>query len=124
MDGFIVKQPFGHWIIEGKKEWELRSRAPPKEKIKKDILLLSSGYALGKIMITDYWEANKDALIKNILKHKSETNILDDNYISNVWEIDVIEKFSAPKKYVHPAGARIWVKNVSFNHQEEISNFF
>ena len=52
MDGLIIKEPFASMIIDGGKIWELRSREPPKNKIKSKIALLSHGKVLGTIEIT------------------------------------------------------------------------
>ena len=124
MDGLIVKQPFGDLIIDGKKTWELRSKSAPKKKLNREILLLSSGFALGKIKIKKCFEANKKEIIANQKKHKSNINgLIDENYF-HVWEVNVIEKFSKPKKYSHPLGARIWVKNVDYKKQVTLSHFF
>ena len=124
MDGLIVKQPFAEMIASGKKTWELRSRSAPKEKINKEILLLSSGYALGKIKIKKCFESNKKEIIQNHKKHLSGVNLDSENIYSHVWEVSVIKKFSKPKKYSHPMGARVWVKNVDFQKQSSILYFF
>lgn len=123
MEGLIVKQPYAKLIIDGKKEWELRSRCPPSKKLSKELYLLSSGKVLGKIKIETHWVANKKDLEKNIDKHCSETSFLPKHHVSHVWKVQVIKKFSKPKKYVHPTGARVWVKNVSFKPQPSILNF-
>lgn len=123
MDGLIVKQPYATLIAEGKKKWELRSRQPPKDKIKHEIFLLSSGYALGKIKIVNHWLANKKELEKHIDKHHSSVTFLEDGFESNVWEINVITTYQKPKKYFHPIGARVWVNNVSFKRQPMLNDF-
>lgn len=123
MDGLIVKQPYASLIAEGKKKWELRSREPPQSKIKHEIYLLSSGFALGKIKIIDHWLANKKDLAKNSKKHHLSTTFLEDDFETNVWEIDIVKSFFNPKPYCHPMGARVWVNNVSFNQQPSLSDF-
>lgn len=123
MNGLIVKQPFASLIIDGHKEWEIRSRSAPKEKINKEILLLSSGLVLGRVVITKCWEADKNILEKNKTKHLSDTEAMDDDQILHVWQIDVKEKFVQPKKYSHPMGARVWVNDVDLTHQKKILHF-
>lgn len=123
MEGLIVKQPYAELIINGEKEWELRNRCPPSKKLSKELYLLSSGKVLGKIKIETHWIANKKDLEKNIDKHCSETSFLPKHHVSHVWKIQVTKKFSKPKKYVHPTGARVWVNNVSFKPQPSILNF-
>jgi len=124
MEGLIVKQPFAELIIDGKKTWELRSKSAPKKKINKEILLLSSGFALGKIKIKKCFEATKKEIIKNPKKHQSNINGLTNENYFHVWEVNVTKKFSNPKKYSHPLGARIWVKNVDFKKQVTLSHFY
>lgn len=123
MDGLIVKQPYASLIAEGKKEWELRSRQPPKDKIKNEILLLSSGYVLAKIKIVDHWLADKQDLEKFVEKHHSPVTFLEDDFESNVWEINVVYFYQKPQKYLHPTGARVWVNNVSFERQPSLNDF-
>ena len=92
MEGLIVKQPFASYIIDEKKEWELRNRPPPSTKLKKEILLLSSGFVYGKIKINNFWYASKKELERHKKKHLSETKFLDIDHYSVVWEIEVIKK--------------------------------
>ena len=123
MEGLIVKSPYAELIIDGKKEWELRGRCPPSSKLNKELYLLSSGKALGKVKINAHWAATKRDLEQNMEKHQSETLFLSEHHISHVWQIKVVEKFAHPKKYVHPMGARVWVLNVLFVKQQSISDF-
>ncbi len=123
MEGLIVKQPFAEMIIDGKKEWELRSRCPPSKKLGKDLYLLSSGKVLGKIQIDTHWVANKSDLEENTHKHCSETSFLPKHHSSHVWKVRVTKKFLHPKKYLHPIGARVWVKNVSFRTPLSLVDF-
>lgn len=123
MEGLIVKQPYASLIMEGEKEWEIRSRSAPKEKINKEILLLSSGFALGKVKITKCWEADTGVLKQNKLKHWSDVESLEDDFTFHIWEMNVTEKFNTPKKYNHPTGARVWINEVDFNNQQNILQF-
>lgn len=123
MDGLIVKQPYASLIAKGDKTWELRNRPPPKDKIQNEILLLSSGYALAKIKITDYWLTNKSELEKHVKKHHSPVTFLEDDFESYVWKLCIITFFTNHKKYVHPIGARVWVNNVSFKKQPLLNDF-
>lgn len=124
MEGLIVKSPYAELIINGKKEWELRGKSPPSQKLNKELYLLSSGNVLGKIKIITYWVATKNDLEQNIEKHQTETLFLPKQHVTHVWQVKVMEKFEYPKKYVHPLGARVWVRNVLFVTQQSISNFF
>ena len=44
--------------------------------------------------------------------HKLDTSCLSSDFLSYAWEIKVSEVFEKPKKYVHPMGARVWVKDI------------
>lgn len=123
-NGLIVKQPFADKIVNGEKTWEIRSRIAPRTKINKEILLLSAGYVLGTITIKKCFKSNKSQLIKNKKKHLTDIDEQYDFRYSYVWEIIVKKKYSTPKKYSHPIGARIWVKNVDFFNQKQIFEFF
>ena len=123
MEGLIVKQPFADLIINGQKSWELRSKSAPEGKINKEILLLSKGEALGKIKITKCFKTTKEEIIKNTKKHQSEIDKNSDLYYNHVWKIKVMKKFSSPKPYEHPMGARVWVKNVDYRKQSKMLHF-
>ena len=113
MDGLIVNQPFANLIIKKKKRWELRAKRPPAEKINLEMYLLSQGYMLGKIKIKNIAGPLKfnELKEKHYLDHSSVDHI-DNTFSCYAWEISVCETFGEPKKYVHPHGARVWVKNV------------
>ncbi len=113
MDGLIINQPYANLIINGQKSWELRSRPAPKSKIGFEIYLLSKGNILGKIKIqSSHGPINQKKLKDNIHLHRVSLDELDDSLILYVWEISISERFRVPKKYLHPNGARIWVRNV------------
>ncbi len=90
--GLIVLQPYADQIISGKKQEEYRSKPPPKHYINTDIYLLSKGVVLGKIRVIAYYK-------------------IQDHY---VWTLFVMEEYTDRKKYIHPNGAQVWVKEVLF----------
>ena len=113
MDGLIVNQPYANLIINGQKQWELRHRPPPKSKIGSAVYLLSNCKILGKIIIqSSKGPLTFEELTNTIHLHKVSPTKLDDSAVCYVWEITISEKFDVPKKYLHPYGAQIWVKNV------------
>ena len=114
MDGLIVNQPYANLIIDGKKKWELRTRKPPTDKINSEVYLLSAGKMLGTIKITNTeGPLGIDELKNNYSLHRSYIEDLNDDFVSYAWNIDICNVFDEPKKYFHPNGARVWVKNVS-----------
>ncbi len=94
MDGLIVLQPHADKIINRTKKTEFRNKKTPENKIKIPLYLLSGGYALGKFKIIGFGRGKTD--------------------FRYGWKIKVLKKFTKPKKYRHPMGAQIWVKNVKF----------
>lgn len=114
MDGLIVKQPYADMIINGTKMWELRNRHPPKDKIGADIFLLSKCYSLGIICIVkSTGPLSVNELNDNNNKHRSGTGWPIDTPPTYAWQVRVIERFTTPKRYAHPNGAQIWVKNIT-----------
>lgn len=93
IDGLIVLQPYADQIISKTKQFEYRKSKPPADKVKVPLLLLSKGFALGKIMILSYG------------------NGWGEEHDEYRWQIKVLEKFKTPVKYEH-TGQQVWVKNV------------
>ncbi len=89
--GLIVLHPYATQIITGDKTEEYRDRPPPPGVIGSTIYLLSGGYALGRIKIT--WAE------------------------PGIWHVRVVERFDTPRKYEHPNGAQVWVRDVRFDPQ-------
>jgi hypothetical protein len=111
MDGLIVRQPFARLIIEGRKDWEIRSRKPPKNKTGREIYLLSEGEALGKIKIVSFHgPLSKEELDSTANHHFSPQKHFDSSVFA--WILSVSERFLRPVGYHHPIGARVWVLDV------------
>jgi len=98
-------------IIEGRKSLELRFRRPPSSKFGRRVYLLSSGEALGIIKIVSC----SGPFSKAELLERSDEHLVG-NPISDQygWNVEVVKRFRKRKKYSHPRGARIWLKNVQF----------
>ncbi|MEM2683851.1 MAG: ASCH domain-containing protein [Nitrososphaerota archaeon] len=112
LDGLIVKQPYADQIIRGYKKWEMRRRPPPIDKIGKNILLLSGGYALGIIRIVKVvGPLGERDLIRTMKMHGGANPTY-----RYAWVVKIVKKFEKPIKYRHPSGARVWVKNVKLAH--------
>lgn len=54
MNAIIIEHPFGEMVVNGEKKFENRKTRPPKDMIGVPLLVVSEGYALGEIIITDY----------------------------------------------------------------------
>jgi hypothetical protein len=108
MDGLIVKQPYARWIIEGRKKWEMRSRPPPAGKVGRRVYLLSDGFVLGVIKIVDC----VGPLTSRELSRYRSLHLAGRTRYRYAWVVEVVRRFSRPRRYRHPHGARVWVKNV------------
>ena len=90
-DGLIVKQPYADEIINGKKTVEYRVKKLPDDKRFIDVYLLSEGHILGTINFNDCTKSGEG------------------NYN---WHIRRVKKLPHPIKYIHPKGARVWIREV------------
>lgn len=89
-DGLIVKQPYADEIMSGEKTIEYRVKKLPDDKRFIDIYILSQGNILGT--------ASFDKCIQK-----------DDGF---EWHIRRVNRFDKPIPYIHPKGARVWVRGV------------
>ena len=90
-DGLIVNQPYADEIMSGEKTVEYRVKKLPEDKIFIDIYILSEGHILGT--------ANFDDCIQS-----------DDGRYE--WHIRRVSKLPQPLRYIHPKGARVWIREV------------
>ncbi|MEM1951779.1 MAG: hypothetical protein QW299_00425 [Candidatus Caldarchaeum sp.] len=110
MDGLIVKQPYANHIINRLKKWEMWTKPPPKGKIGRCIYLLSAGYVLGIIMITGV----KGPFNQRELKQYQRFHLGASPRYKYACVVKVVKKFRRPRKYVHPWGAQVWVRDVKY----------
>ena len=90
-DGLIVKQPYADEIINGEKTIEYRAKALPDDKKFIDVYILSSGHILGTASF-DKSTQTEDGRFE--------------------WHIRRVSKLPQPIKYIHPKGARVWIRGV------------
>ena len=109
MDGIVVLEPYATMIIDGQKSLELRSRRPPASKVGKRIYLLSSGEVLGIVRITSFsGPLSEEQLQARFLEHR----IPEPKPGHYAWKLEVVKRFASRRKYVHPRGARVWLRKV------------
>lgn len=114
MDGLIIKKHWLDLILSGKKTWEIRGSNTKK---RGEIALIESGsgQVVGVCSLVDSHPVTLDDMERNIDKHQIEPDLVTITHhlqykyphawvLDDVWEI-------VPKKYNHPQGAVIWVKN-------------
>lgn len=97
-DGLIVKQPYADEIISGVKTMEYRRKKLPDDKYYIDVYILNEGNILGT--------ASFDKCLDGI-----------DGTFS--WHIRRVSKFPEPIKYIHPKGARSWVRDVVVRNKQK-----
>ena len=90
-DGLIVKQPYANEIMNGEKTIEYRAKALPDDKRFIDVYILSKGHILGTASFDDCVQSE------------------DGRY---EWHIRRVRKLPQPIKYIHPKGARVWIRGV------------
>lgn len=89
-DGLIVNQPYADEIINGEKTIEYRRKKLPEDKYFIDVYILSKGHILGT----------------------ASFDKCEETYNGFEWHIRKVNKFKEPKPYIHPKGARVWVREV------------
>lgn len=89
-DGLIIKQPYADEIMNGEKTIEYRVKKLPDDKIFIDVYILSEGHILGT----------------------ASFDKCEETYHGFEWHIRRVKKLPQPIKYIHPKGARVWIKEV------------
>jgi len=89
-DGLIVKQPHADEIMSGVKTVEYRVKKLPDDKYYIDVYILSGGKILGTASFDKCTETN-------------------DGF---EWHIRRVERLGEPRPYIHPKGARVWIREV------------
>ncbi len=92
-DGLIIRQPHANQIMNGEKTIEYRKKKLPDDKRFIDVYILSEGHVLGTVSFDNCFK-NEDGYSWNIRRHS---------------------KFPEPKRYIHPKGARVWIRGVVMN---------
>jgi len=92
-DGLIIRQPYADQIMNGEKRIEYRKKKLPDDKRFIDVYVLSEGHVLGTVSFDNCF----------------------DNENGYSWHIRRHSKFPEPKRYIHPKGARVWIRGVVMN---------
>jgi hypothetical protein len=87
-------------IANGLKQTEYRGTPPPKDKFNVPIYILSKGRIYAKVKIKSYFGNNTKF-----------------NYAYD-WNLELLEAYKPPLRYIHPRGAQKWVKNVTLSSQD------
>lgn len=107
----IIDEPWITRIINGEKDWEMRSFST---RIRGPIGLIRKGslQVAGVANMTNVSGAyDNEALIANTHHHTIPSEMFDDPEYKwrHAWELTEVKPLSAPVRYVHKNGAVIWV---------------
>jgi hypothetical protein len=109
MRGLIVRRPFADWLVEGKKNWEIRKS---RTNVRGEVLILTRGYAIGKARLVDVLGPfTPEELAKHRDKHLVNYKFLKE--YSNgkplyAWVFEDAEKFKKPVKVELKRGVQVW----------------
>ena len=114
MRGLIIKKEPLAKILDGKKTWEMRSRAVTfRERIA--LIQSKSGKVIGTAdLVACIGPLSREKLTNNRDKHQATDETLAENfgYKENgvyAWELSNAQRLAKPVRYKHPSGAVIWV---------------
>jgi len=110
--GLIIDEPWISKIINGGKDWEMRSRS---SRIRGPIGLIRKGslQIVGVANMTNVsGPYDNEALIDNTEHHTIPSEMFDepDYKWRHAWELADIKPLAEPVRYVHKNGAVIWVE--------------
>lgn len=112
MDILILKEQYGSLILSGKKTWELRNN-DTKKRGRIAIAYSKTGCKYGEVDLIDTIKLTKELFENNRIKHHSQSTweqLIEKYKNPYAWIMKNPELYKNPKKYVHPNGAIIWVK--------------
>ena len=98
-------------IVKGEKKWEIRKT---NTNIRGEILIISDGYALGKVKLVDVLGPfTVEELLKYYSYHKVDERLLEEYSKGKklyAWVFEDPEEFKEKIRIKIPMGAQIWVK--------------
>jgi hypothetical protein len=106
MKGFIIRQPWCDYILEGLKTWELRGSRCHK---RGTVGLVCMGQFVGTIDIIDCVEISLEDYLQNRDKHQVKEKTTLPYKKTYAWVLANPKRFIVPKKYNHKKGCVIWV---------------
>jgi len=111
--GLIIREPWISLILDGKKDWELRSTAT---KIRGDIALIAAGTGcvVGVATLTGTTQKlSRLALLFNRAHHRLNKKMLKSKETTKwniAWVLKNSRRLKTPVAYRHPSGAVVWIK--------------
>lgn len=112
--GLVIRAPFVDWILDGLKSWELRGSATH---VRGTIALIAAGS--GTVVGTcDLVECLGPLRVDDLRRNAGKLNRRADDFAAplhygentHAWVLSRPRRLPRPVRYVHPAGAVIWVR--------------
>lgn len=108
----LVKDPWATQIVQGAKQWELRSRATTVREVI-GIALVGPGTILGEVSLTGCIKLEgKTVFSRNFHKHRVREGSLISPNGGDVyaWTLANPIQYSKPRPYQHPRGVITWAR--------------
>lgn len=108
MKGLLIKKPWIDYILDGKKDWEIRGKNTSiRGKIK--LIQSGSGLVVGEAELVDCIYLSFE-MFKQSCEHHCITDISLYPYKKTyAWVLKNPVRYKKPLPYEHPLGAVIWV---------------
>lgn len=117
MRGIVIKSPWIEMILDGRKVWEIRSRATAvRERIA--LIRSRSGQIFGSAdLVACHGPFTREKLVLERDKHcvPPERMAEVDYAAFYAWELRDVHRLKTPVRYQHPSGAVIWVTLTDHN---------
>jgi len=111
MRALVIKSPWIELILDGKKTWEVRSRATAvRERIA--LIRSKSGQIFGTAeLVACHGPFSREQMMVERDKHQVPPERMSEVDYEHfyAWELKNVRRFERPVAYKHPAGAVIWV---------------
>ena len=106
-----IRAPFVDWILDGKKTWEIRTRAT-NIRGKVGLIKSKSLTVVGTCEIVDVLGPLTAAMIQKNARSKMNEAPSDclDCVGQYAWVLGDVRRIVEPVPYLHPSGAVVWVK--------------
>lgn len=108
----IVADPWISLILDGKKDWEMRTK---KISIRGNIGLIKKGSGLvcGVVKLVGCGDPlTPDEMLKQFDRHKIPAHIIESGQVASwntPWMLQDIRRLASPVRYTHKSGAVTWV---------------
>lgn len=121
--GLIIAEPWIDHILEGRKDWEMRS-TPTSVRGWFGLIKKGSGQVYGLARLVDCGRSlTQLEMIANVARHRIPESMIQSGAVTKwtvPWKLEDIISLKSPVPYVHKSGAVTWV-NFDDDVQEQLS---